>query len=138
GSRPGSPRRTRRRPDRRDPQPAHRPHVSRDDLAFPGGTIHLISTTNCFSVSVPNCLANVTIQLTGEIVGGTGQFAAATGSFDGLWAGAISSQPGRQLRLRAKSAPRGGHVHGERNTVIPTPSAYAGARDASDDRSAHT
>jgi hypothetical protein len=57
-------------------------NVSRDDLVFPEGTMHLVSTNVGISFSInPNCLANATIQQTAEIIGGTGQFAAATGQF---------------------------------------------------------
>ena len=58
-------------------------NVSRDDLVFPGGSIHLVSINVDFSVSLtPNsCLATTTIQQTAEVAGGAGQFAAATGSF---------------------------------------------------------
>jgi hypothetical protein len=60
-------------------------NVSRDDLVFPGGTVHIVSTTVgvSFSVNPRNCLFSGTAQQTGEITGGTGQFAAATGSFRG-------------------------------------------------------
>ena len=55
---------------------------SRDDLVFPGGTIQILSTTvdASFSVNPDSCLFRLTLQQTGEITGGTGQFAAATGS----------------------------------------------------------
>jgi len=56
--------------------------VSRDDLVFPGGTMHLVSTLVSISFSLnAGCVGNATIQQTAEITGGTGQFAAATGSF---------------------------------------------------------
>jgi hypothetical protein len=66
-------------------------NVSRDDLVFPGGTLHLVSTTvaiTSFSLNPRNCLVKVTLQQTGEITGGAGQFAAATGSS----AGTVSAQ----------------------------------------------
>ena len=57
-------------------------NVSRDDLVFPEGTMHLVSTNVGISFSInPNCLANATIQQTAVIIGGTGQFAAAVGHF---------------------------------------------------------
>jgi hypothetical protein len=58
-------------------------NVSRDDLVFPEGSMHLVSTNVDFSVSLtPNsCLAQATIKQTNEVVGGTGAFAAASGSF---------------------------------------------------------
>jgi hypothetical protein len=60
-------------------------NVSRDDLVFPEGTMHLVSTTvgASFSLNPHSCLFKVTLQQTGEITGGTGQFAAATGSGTG-------------------------------------------------------
>ena len=60
--------------------------VSRDDLVFPGGTMHLISTggdITSFSVNPHNCMIELTLQNPGEITGGTGQFATATGSSTG-------------------------------------------------------
>jgi len=57
-------------------------NVSRDDLVFREGIMHLISTMVSFSFSLNRgCLGNATIQQTAVIAGGTGQFAAATGSF---------------------------------------------------------
>jgi hypothetical protein len=57
-------------------------NVSRDDLVFRGGTMHLVSTTSDASLSLNehNCLARVTLQQMGEIAGGTGQFVAAAGN----------------------------------------------------------
>jgi hypothetical protein len=64
-------------------------NVSRDDLVFASGTMHLKSTNLDFSVSVNprSCVATATIHQTGEIVGGTGQFAAATGTGTGTVTG---------------------------------------------------
>jgi hypothetical protein len=63
--------------------------VSRDDLVFPSGTMHLVSTLGSlsFSVNPHNCLFSGTQQLTWEVTGGTGQFADATGSFAGTVSG---------------------------------------------------
>ncbi len=68
--------------------PTDPPNVSRDDLVFPEGAMHLVSTTVGISFSVnPGCLANATLQQTAEIIGGTGQFAAAAGSFSATVSG---------------------------------------------------
>src|SRR5438445_3725086 len=60
-------------------------NVSRDDLVFPGGSMHLVSTTvgASFSLNPHNCLFRLTLQQTGEIADGTGQFAAAAGRSTG-------------------------------------------------------
>jgi hypothetical protein len=66
--------------------PTDPPDVSRDDLVFPEGTMHLVSTTvaiTFFSLNPHNCLFRVTLQQTGEITGGTGQFTGATASSTG-------------------------------------------------------
>jgi hypothetical protein len=57
-------------------------NVSRDDLVFRDGTMHLVSTNQRFSVSVNrhSCVARVTIPQTGAITGGTGRFTDAYGS----------------------------------------------------------
>jgi hypothetical protein len=57
-------------------------NVSRDDLVFAGGSMHLVSTTLDFAFSVDprSCIFSTTLQQTGTIVGGTGRFAAATGA----------------------------------------------------------
>jgi hypothetical protein len=49
------------------------PDSSRDDLVFPGGSMHIISFVEDFSFTINrNCLGHATIQQTGEIQGGTG------------------------------------------------------------------
>jgi hypothetical protein len=64
-------------------------NVSRDDLVFASGSIHLVSTNLDFNLSVNprSCVATATIHQTGEIAGGTGQFANATGSGTGTVTG---------------------------------------------------
>ena len=60
--------------------------VSRDDLVFRGGTMHVVSTPGkllSFSVNPHSCLFTGTQQLTWDVTGGTGQFAGATGSVTG-------------------------------------------------------
>jgi hypothetical protein len=58
---------------------------SRDDLVFPEGTLHLLGTggdITSFSLNPHNCLFRVTLEnQASQITGGTGQFAAATGTF---------------------------------------------------------
>jgi uncharacterized protein len=58
---------------------------SRDDLVFPEGTLHLLSTggdITALSVDPATCRVRLTVEhATGQITGGTGQFAAATGTF---------------------------------------------------------
>jgi len=57
----------------------------RDELVFAEGTIQIVSFTGdvAFSLNPHSCLFTVTVQQTGEVVGGTGQFAAASGTFTG-------------------------------------------------------
>jgi hypothetical protein len=60
--------------------------VSRDDLVFRGGTMHVVSTPGkllSFSVNPHSCLFTGTQQFTWDVTGGTGQFAGATGSVTG-------------------------------------------------------
>src|SRR6266581_9347677 len=66
-------------------QPGDPPNVSRDDLVYPEGTMHLINTTvgASFTVSPHNCLFRATLQDNSEITGGTGLFANASGTFTG-------------------------------------------------------
>jgi hypothetical protein len=58
-------------------------NVNRDDLVFAEGTIHIVSTIVdlSFSVNPHSCLGRATAAATGEITGGTGLFAAASGSY---------------------------------------------------------
>jgi hypothetical protein len=69
--------------------PSDPDNVSRDDLIFAEGTIHIVSTTVDFSFSVNphSCLGRATLQQTGTIEGGTGLFADASGSFTGTVTG---------------------------------------------------
>jgi hypothetical protein len=65
-----------------DNLPGDSDDISRDDVVFPGGTMHLVSTTLdvAFSINPRTCVFRVTLQQTGQITGGTGRFAHAAGS----------------------------------------------------------
>jgi hypothetical protein len=60
-------------------------NVTRDDLVFPQGKLHLVSTNKSLSVSVnpKTCALKVAIRQTARIEGGTGKFRDATGTFVG-------------------------------------------------------
>jgi hypothetical protein len=64
-------------------------NVSRDDLVFADGSIHIVSTTLDFSFSLNprSCIASFSVQQAVAVVGGTGRFAGATGSFAGTVTG---------------------------------------------------
>jgi len=64
------------------PQPSDSANVSRDDLVYPEGTMHLINTTVGVSPPTinPSCLFRVTLQEDSQITGGTGLFANASGT----------------------------------------------------------
>jgi hypothetical protein len=66
-------------------QPGDSDAIERDDLVFAGGSMHLISTIVDVSLSVDprTCILTASIQQTGEIAGGTGRFAAASGTVVG-------------------------------------------------------
>ena len=66
-------------------RPGDPSNVNRDDLVFPGGKMHLVSTIKSFTASVnPNtCVVRVRGRGTGEIQGVTGKFRHATGTFAG-------------------------------------------------------
>lgn len=51
--------------------------------------MHLVSTTLDFAVSVDprSCIVSVTVRQSAMVVGGTGRFAAASGSFSGTLSG---------------------------------------------------
>jgi hypothetical protein len=57
--------------------------VSRDDLVFKGGRLHLVSTSRAPDVSIDPATCSVTahIDQTGKVVGGTRRFRAAKGTF---------------------------------------------------------
>jgi hypothetical protein len=60
--------------------------VSRDDLVFRSGTMHVVSkpgTLLSSSVNPHSCLFTGTQQFTWSVTGGTGQFDDATGSYTG-------------------------------------------------------
>jgi hypothetical protein len=61
--------------------------VSQDDLVFPHGTMHVVSTLGTLSpgssINPHSCLFSGTQHLTWQVTGGTGRFADATGSFTG-------------------------------------------------------
>jgi hypothetical protein len=61
------------------------PNVSRADLVYPEGTMHLVSTAVGASSSVDphSCLFHATTQQDAHIAGGTWLFANAAGSFTG-------------------------------------------------------
>jgi hypothetical protein len=60
-------------------------NVSRDDLVFAEGSMHLITVTLdvSFTLNPRSCMFTATVQQMGTIAGGTGRFTAATGSFTG-------------------------------------------------------
>jgi hypothetical protein len=68
------------------PQPGDPANVSRDDLVYPVGTMHLVNTTVGVvspSLNPHNCLFRVTLEEDSQIIGGTGLFAHASGTFTG-------------------------------------------------------
>jgi hypothetical protein len=71
--------------------------VSRDDFMFRAGTLHIVTTTQDFQISLnpSTCVATFAAMQTSEVEGGTGRFADATGSFD-------ASVHGRALAQRAE------------------------------------
>jgi hypothetical protein len=72
-----------------DSQPGDPDNVNRDDLVFPDGTMHLVSTLLSVAIFVDprTCVITVTIEQSGVISGGSGRFAAASGSFTGTFTG---------------------------------------------------
>jgi hypothetical protein len=66
-------------------RPGDGDNVTRDDLVFPQGKLHLVSTNKSFSASVnpKTCAVRVAIRQTARIEGGTGKFRQAAGTFTG-------------------------------------------------------
>jgi hypothetical protein len=60
-------------------------NLERDDLVFPGGGMHLVTTIKSFTASVNTntCAVRVRGRQTGRIRGGTGKFRHAVGTFAG-------------------------------------------------------
>jgi hypothetical protein len=60
-------------------------NVSRDDLVYPEGTMHLVNTTVGFSSTLNphSCMFRATLQEDSQITGGIGLFAHASGTFTG-------------------------------------------------------
>jgi hypothetical protein len=73
----------------RDNLPGDPENVSRDDLVFAAGTVHIVNTNLDFSVDVnpASCIVRVTVRQVTTTDGGTGLFANASGTFDGSVAG---------------------------------------------------
>jgi hypothetical protein len=61
------------------------PNVSRDDLVYREGTMHLVNTTvgASFTVDPHTCLFRATLHEDSQITGGIGLFANASGTFTG-------------------------------------------------------
>jgi hypothetical protein len=66
-------------------QPGDPANVSRADLVYSVGTMHLVSvsTVTSFTVNPHSCLFRATFQEDSQITGGTGLFAHASGTFTG-------------------------------------------------------
>jgi hypothetical protein len=59
--------------------------VSRDDLVFPGGAMHIRNTSQApqFSVDQQTCAVTGSVKQTTKVQGGTGKFRHASGTFTG-------------------------------------------------------
>jgi hypothetical protein len=66
-------------------RPGDSDNVSRDDLVFHSGTMHLKSVNKSFHIQIDphTCALQVDIQQIGSVSGGTGRFAHAVGHFKG-------------------------------------------------------
>jgi hypothetical protein len=66
-------------------RPGDSDKVNRDDLVFPAGTLHIVSTAKTFSARInpQTCVLRIRITQTAAIDGGTRRFAGATGTFGG-------------------------------------------------------
>ena len=64
--------------------------VSRDDLVFAAGTLHIVNVDRgnmSLAVNPRTCTATFKVQKTTKVDGGTGRFAGATGTFVGAVSG---------------------------------------------------
>jgi hypothetical protein len=68
-----------------DSKPADPSNVTRDDLVFPVGTMHIRSTSRAprMSVDQQTCEVTASIEQTTKVLGGTGKFRHAAGTFTG-------------------------------------------------------
>ena len=66
-----------------DDLPGDPDNVDRDDLVFAAGTMHIVSTALSveFSLDPRSCGFTATVEQTGAVVGGTGQFVNAAGTY---------------------------------------------------------
>ena len=66
-------------------RPGDTGRVTRDDLVFPEGVIHIVSTQRHFALKPDprSCTFTAEVKQTTRFDGGTGKFAHATGSFTG-------------------------------------------------------
>jgi len=64
-------------------------NVSRDELVFASGLMHLVTTNGdaTFSIDPRTCVGTFTIKQTQTIEGGTGRFSRASGAFAGTLIG---------------------------------------------------
>jgi hypothetical protein len=64
-------------------------NVSRDDLVFAGGAMHLVTTNldSTFSIDPRTCIATFKVKQTQTIEGGTRRFSEASGAFAGTLTG---------------------------------------------------
>jgi hypothetical protein len=60
-------------------------NISRDDLVFARGTMHIVNTSGAVDVSLKpqTCAFTIRIEQTSKVEGGTRRFKHATGSFTG-------------------------------------------------------
>jgi hypothetical protein len=68
-----------------DNRPGDPDNVTRDDLVFPAGSIHIRNVNVDFSLSLnpKSCIYKIRVEQTGTFEGGTKRFANATGSYTG-------------------------------------------------------
>ena len=64
-------------------------NVSRDELVFAGGAMHLVTTNldSTFSIEPRTCIGTFKVKQTQTIEGGTGRFSQASGAFAGTLTG---------------------------------------------------
>jgi hypothetical protein len=64
-------------------------NVSRDELVFAGGAMHLVTTNldSTFSINPRTCVATFKVNQTQTIEGGTGRFIRTSGAFAGTLTG---------------------------------------------------